>query len=840
VIEKLADRATGKAKNVVIPYRDSKLTRLLQNALGGSSKTIMICAISPASSNYEETLSTLRYADRAKRIKNSATINENPQDKLIRQLREENQQLREMIGAQGTPTAAGDNGESQEALLEKQQEIAALEQALQEMQRSFQDKISEAQANAQSAAQQKKEKSAETTMPHITNLNEDDLLTNKLRFPFKDGQTKIGRPGAANEEPEVALSGPGIQGQHATVQNSAGICTLVAAADAAAATFVNGTSLEGKDTGVQLAHGDRVAFGQCFFVFVDPAVGKATELLESGKVSYAMARKEQGTGDGPTEEELKASREMAEELERKVRAAEEAKQLAKQEAEELLRKREKEFQEQMARRQAEWEKELKEKAEAAATDEQKAAEQAQKHAAELARLQKEFEDKQRLAEAVAQNRIKELEAAAKRAAAEEEEHRHHELAMQRLEEELMNVMPLVKEANLIAQELKRPERLETKMRCELTGGKRGTIRVVAEVQKGDVKLFEWSAETLENRVFLLRELLQRCEEEGFEIGDELTEDDDPLWDPIEIERMIGTSQVLLEGLLLQVENSFDSRILNEEGHQAGSLRVEVIPLGSDGTPGVPDAEVVDDPQDLLGSKLACLLKVVKAADIPEALANDVRVEYNYFVDEKPHRVPAALGHNRNPVFNYTKTFVQDPVTSRFLDYLQSSKLVFRVYGRDTAAESVRDASEAAKSMKETATATNAAVAEAAVAVAAALPIPNLDGGEPSTMTVAGTEGGLFSPSASPLSPSGLPGAIPEQGAKTSAEEKAADDSTATTSKAEGSSSAKDGEKPASVSLSAIRKQAEDALKDPPEKDAEAHGKLKRLPSKGGSKSCVIL
>merc|ERR1712084_161315 len=108
VIEKLADKATGKAKaGAVIPYRDSKLTRLLQNALGGSSKTVMICAISPASSNYEETLSTLRYADRAKRIKNSAVVNENPADKMIRQLREENAKLRVML--ESNPNA-GDGG----------------------------------------------------------------------------------------------------------------------------------------------------------------------------------------------------------------------------------------------------------------------------------------------------------------------------------------------------------------------------------------------------------------------------------------------------------------------------------------------------------------------------------------------------------------------------------------------------------------------------------------------------------------------------------------------------------------------------------------------------------
>lgn len=75
-ISVLADKACGKAKNSVVPYRDSALTRILQNALGGNSKTIMICAISPADVNFEESLSTLRYADRAKKIVNKAVINE--------------------------------------------------------------------------------------------------------------------------------------------------------------------------------------------------------------------------------------------------------------------------------------------------------------------------------------------------------------------------------------------------------------------------------------------------------------------------------------------------------------------------------------------------------------------------------------------------------------------------------------------------------------------------------------------------------------------------------------------------------------------------------------------
>ena len=96
VISRLADRAMGK-KAAVVPYRDSALTRILQNALGGNSKTLMICALSPANDNFEETLSTLRYADQAKKIKNNATINESEQDKMIRELKDENEKLKGLL-----------------------------------------------------------------------------------------------------------------------------------------------------------------------------------------------------------------------------------------------------------------------------------------------------------------------------------------------------------------------------------------------------------------------------------------------------------------------------------------------------------------------------------------------------------------------------------------------------------------------------------------------------------------------------------------------------------------------------------------------------------------------
>lgn len=80
-----------------IPYRDSKLTRLLQDSLGGNTKTVMIAAISPADYNYDETMTTLRYASRAKHIKNKPRVNQDPKDALLKQYEEEIKKLREII-----------------------------------------------------------------------------------------------------------------------------------------------------------------------------------------------------------------------------------------------------------------------------------------------------------------------------------------------------------------------------------------------------------------------------------------------------------------------------------------------------------------------------------------------------------------------------------------------------------------------------------------------------------------------------------------------------------------------------------------------------------------------
>uniref|UniRef100_H3BEY3 Kinesin-like protein KIF17 n=1 Tax=Latimeria chalumnae TaxID=7897 RepID=H3BEY3_LATCH len=98
VISALVD---GKCKH--IPYRDSKLTRMLQDSLGGNTKTLMVACLSPADNNYDETLSTLRYANRAKNIKNKPRINEDPKDALLREYQEEIKKLKALLSGQLGP-----------------------------------------------------------------------------------------------------------------------------------------------------------------------------------------------------------------------------------------------------------------------------------------------------------------------------------------------------------------------------------------------------------------------------------------------------------------------------------------------------------------------------------------------------------------------------------------------------------------------------------------------------------------------------------------------------------------------------------------------------------------
>jgi len=281
VISALADRSEGK--NVKVPFRDSVLTKLLKNALGGNSKTIMIAAVSPADINYEESLSTLRYADRAKQIKTKATVNEDPTEKLIRELQEENEKLKAMLGGNVKMDVNDLKDEDEELSDEEMAKLKAEmeedfknrlsdnEKEMEEMRKTFEEKLAAAQAGGggggaggvvSQTAEMKK------TIAHLYNLNPDPQLTGHIINFFDTPLERVGN-GKSEEETELVLVGPGIAPKHAVVKMEGDQEKfIIEGGEPNVRLLVNGKPVLEP---TELNHNDRVLFGTTqFFAFCYP------------------------------------------------------------------------------------------------------------------------------------------------------------------------------------------------------------------------------------------------------------------------------------------------------------------------------------------------------------------------------------------------------------------------------------------------------------------------------------------------------------------------------------------------------------------------------------------
>lgn len=197
VISKLADQSNGKksGNDKFVPYRDSVLTWLLKDNLGGNSKTVMVATISPSADNYEETLSTLRYADRAKRIVNHAVVNEDPNARIIRELRLEVEALRNMLKhATGSPV-----GDVQR--VDIHDKLAESENLMKQISQTWEEKLVKTE-RIQNERQQALEKmgisvqasgiKVEKNKYYLVNLNADPSLNELLVYYLKVSGGSIG------------------------------------------------------------------------------------------------------------------------------------------------------------------------------------------------------------------------------------------------------------------------------------------------------------------------------------------------------------------------------------------------------------------------------------------------------------------------------------------------------------------------------------------------------------------------------------------------------------------------------------------------------------------------
>ncbi|XP_015184981.1 PREDICTED: kinesin-like protein KIF16B isoform X1 [Polistes dominula] len=267
--------SSSSKRNVFIPYRDSVLTWLLKDSLGGNSKTIMIAAISPADCNYGETLSTLRYANRAKNIINKPTINEDPNVKLIRELREEIQKLKSLIG-------------KDMSIERPPQVLLAQIHEKQEQEKVLTEEWTEKWRETQQILQEQKalglRKSGvgvvlDSEMPHLVGIDDDLLSTGVTLYHLKEGKTLVGTEEAATTQ-DIVLTGPDVEPEHCVVELDNGVATLH---PLSSHCWINTAQV---DKPTRLSQGCIILLGRNnMFRYNDPA-------------EAAKLRKEGGTGNG--------------------------------------------------------------------------------------------------------------------------------------------------------------------------------------------------------------------------------------------------------------------------------------------------------------------------------------------------------------------------------------------------------------------------------------------------------------------------------------------------------------------------------------------------------------
>uniref|UniRef100_A0A8C7ZY94 Kinesin-like protein KIF14 n=1 Tax=Oryzias sinensis TaxID=183150 RepID=A0A8C7ZY94_9TELE len=268
VISALSEQMLTR-KKVFIPYRESVLTWLLKESLGGNSKTAMIATLSPAGSNVEESLSTLRYAQQARTIINVAKVNEDTSAKLIRELKAEVEKLR--------AAQTSSKGVEPERARLFQQEIATLknklcqqEREMAEANRAWRKKFEEAETRKREETKELQKAGVtfkvDNRLPNLVNLNEDPQLSEMLLYMIKEGQTTVGklRPDSSHD---IQLTGTLIADQHCIISNIQNTVSITPMKNAK--TFVNGNLITESTV---LHHGDRVILGgDHYFRFNHPA-----------------------------------------------------------------------------------------------------------------------------------------------------------------------------------------------------------------------------------------------------------------------------------------------------------------------------------------------------------------------------------------------------------------------------------------------------------------------------------------------------------------------------------------------------------------------------------------
>ena len=651
VINCLADKAIGKAKNMLPPYRDSALTRILQNALGGNSKTVMICALSPASINYEETLSTLRYADRAKKIQNKAVINESEHDKMIRLLREENSGLKKMI--EDLQNKLLDQGgvageDDKESFLELKDQYEANQQALADMQKTFQEKLEEAKKHEAEIIG----KEIDLNEPHLVVLNEDPQLSHKLRYSLNNLPFYVGRK-QGNPTPQIILSGIGIRQNHA-IFNKRGDKIILKANDNGAKEyiFINGKKLENND-GEILNNKDRIIFGtNTILLFMEKSDGK--DIYE---IDWEMAQMEYQTEI----EEFKKRQ-----LEENEKKKEKEINLMKKGLEEEYTKKKNEMEEELKKKLEEYENNIKEMT----------------HKSEIQKIEQERQN----IEKALKEKIEQLELEKAKKKRELEIRERNELlklnnkkkinehihSSEKFESTVYNLLKKISKMKIIINELKRKIELILIQPIDVIEKKEDNNLLIRVENYEEGTVYYWSTDTFHNRYDLMNELFNKYnDDEKFDIFS-IKNTDDPLWDESK-PSLLGYSFYKLEPVAYLMSNESTLSIISSDAKIMGQIVINIIPVDDNGN---EFDEVPDDPlSDLIGQSLFYKVIIKSVQNLPSNFCKKIQIQYESLVDKFFTSTKFYNdGESRKSSFEINEVF------EHHIDYLMKDDIEFLING----------------------------------------------------------------------------------------------------------------------------------------------------------------
>ncbi|KAM9798359.1 kinesin-like protein KIF13B [Neosynchiropus ocellatus] len=675
VISALADQGAGKNRSKFVPYRDSVLTWLLKDSLGGNSRTAMVATISPAADNYDETLSTLRYADRAKSIVNHAVVNEDPNARIIRELREEVEKLREQLT----------EAESMKAP-ELKERLEESEKLIQEMTVTWEDKLRKTEAIAQERQRQLESLGISLQSSGIrvlddkcflVNLNADPALNELLVYYLKN-HTRVG----SADSQDIQLCGMAIQGEHCVIDLTENNGVMLTP-HRNARTCVNGAVVTAP---VQLQHGDRILWGNNHFFRINLPrhMGRAAGEDEDGgaamKTSLSTDHLEvdlEGASD--VSSELSFGYEFAQaEVMMKGMGNNDPLQSVLQTLE----------------RQHEEEKRC-------ALERQK-----QMYEQELQQLRLRLTPEKQSAHLDITGLTPNITATGTSPGSHKRLRRWSEdreammtRGLRRLREQIVRANLLAQEAQFIAEELnKRTEYLVTLQipAANLNANrKRDVVLSEPAIQvrrKGKGKQI-WALEKMENRLVDMRELYQ--EWKGFDEDDPVMRSyfkrADPFFDEQENHSLIGVANVFLACLFHDVKLQYAVPIINQKGEVAGRLHVEVWR----GTESSEDesSQQLNAEGEAQERKLDCVVKILQATGLPRHLSNFVFCQYHFWGQEEVVFIAPEMAESNSSsaskdpqctvVFDSAKE-LSVPVSEDFVEFLAEGAVAIEVYGHKQA------------------------------------------------------------------------------------------------------------------------------------------------------------